>query len=245
MEKFDDQKERIDDLEYKGLKLIQDKEGYCFSSDAVLLANIVKANNKDIVVDFGSGSGIISILVASKTNAKKVYGIEIQSKMADLAKRNVELNSLKDKIEIINEDLKNSDKIFGKESVSVVVCNPPYFKSTSGEVSSNDVKAISRTELKCTLEDIISSASKILKYSGKMYLIHKSERMAEVLKTLSLNSLEPKKLTLIYPKRTKQVDTFIVEAQKCGSVGLKMEDIVVYEENGEMTTIAKKLYCKD
>ena len=131
------------------------------------------------------------------------------------------------------------------ESVKVCVCNPPYFKSTSGEQSSNAPVAISRTESTATLEDIVKAASSILKYSGKLYMIHKSERLSEVLTTLSNNKLEPKKLTLIYPKASKSVDTFIVEAQKCGAPGLTIDSVVVYEENGEMTPWAKKLYNKE
>ena len=237
--------ERIDDLEYEGLKIIQKPKMYCFSSDAVLLANLVKANRDDTIVDFGTGSGVIAILALAKTRAKAAIGIEIQKEVAELAKRNAELNHLESKITIYNEDIKNASKILGKESVKVCVCNPPYFKSTSGEQSSNAPVAISRTESTATLEDIVKAASSILKYSGKLYMIHKSERLSEVLTTLSSNKLEPKKLTLIYPKASKSVDTFIVEAQKCGAPGLTIDSVVVYEENGEMTSWAKKLYNKE
>lgn len=244
MDNFLNEDERIDDLEIKGLKLIQKKNDYCFSSDAVLLANFVKAKKSDVVVDFGTGSGIISILIAAKTNASKVMGIELQKSMAQLAEKNVKFNNLTDKVTIYNDDIKNAENILGKESVSIVVCNPPYFKATSGEVSSNEVKAISRTELKITLEEIIQHAAVVLKYSGKLYMIHKSERLAEVLTTMSNNNLEPKKITFIYPKKSKQVDTFIVEAQKYGAPGVCISSFVVYEENGEMTNEAKKLYNK-
>ena len=244
MDNFLNEDERIDDLEIKGLKLIQKKNDYCFSSDAVLLANFVRAKKGDVVVDFGTGSGIISILIAAKTNASKVMGIELQKSMAQLAEKNVEFNNLTDKVTIYNDDIKNAENILGKESVSIVVCNPPYFKATSGEVSSNEVKAISRTELKITLEEIIQHAAGVLKYSGKLNMIHKSERLAEVLTTMSNNNLEPKKITFIYPKKSKQVDTFIVEAQKYGAPGVCISSFVVYEENGEMTNEAKKLYNK-
>lgn len=237
--------ERLDDLEYEGLKIIQKPQLYCFSSDAVLLANLVKANKDDVIVDFGTGSGVIAILALCKTKASKAIGFEIQPQMAKLAQKNVEINNLQSKIEIINDDIKNAAKHLGKESVKIVVCNPPYFKSTSGMQSENTPIAISRTESTATLEDIIKSAASILKYSGKFYMIHKSERLSEVLTLLSNNKLEPKKLTLIYPKASKSVDTFIVEAQKNGAVGLKIDSVVVYEENGEMTPWAKKLYNKD
>ena len=192
--------ERLDDLEYEGLKIIQKPNLYCFSSDAVLLANLVKASRKDTIVDLGTGSGVIAILALAKTKANKAIGFEIQKEMASLAKRNVSINNLQDKIEIINDDIKNAFNYLNKESVKVVVCNPPYFKATSGV--SSDVKEIatSRTESTATLEDIIKVASGLLNYSGKLYMIHKSERLSEVLTTLTLNKLEPKRLTLIYPK---------------------------------------------
>ncbi len=236
--------ERLDDLEYEGLKIIQKPSLYCFSSDAVLLANLVRATSKDTIVDFGTGSGVIAILALAKTKAAKAIGIEIQKETVSLAKRNVELNNLQSKIEIINADIKDAAKIIGKESVKVVVCNPPYFKAAAGVKSDIEAVATSRTESTATLKDIIASAASILKYSGKFYMIHKSERLAEVLTELSLNKLEPKKLTLIYPKLSKGVDTFIVEAQKCGSPDMKIDSVIVYEENGDMTPWAKKLYGK-
>ncbi len=236
--------ERLDDLEYEGLKIIQKPNLYCFSSDAVLLANLVKASKNDTIVDFGTGSGVIAILALAKTKANKAIGFEIQKDMFELAKRNVSINSLDSKIEIINEDIKNASKVLGKESVKVVVCNPPYFKASAGVKSDIEPIALSRTESSATLDDIVKSAADILKYSGKFYMIHKSERLAEVLTSLSNNKLEPKVLTLIYPKASKAVDTFIIEAQKCGAPGLKINSVVVYEENGEMTPWAKKLYNK-
>lgn len=237
--------ERLDDLEYEGLKIIQKPSLYCFSSDAVLLANLVRATSKDTIVDFGTGSGVIAILSLCKCKANKAIGFEIQKTMADLAKRNVELNNLQSKIEIINDDIKNAAKHLGKESVKVVVCNPPYFKKSAGDISQTSEVALSRTESSANLEDIVKSASEILKYSGKLYMIHKSERLAEVLTVLSLNKLEPKKLTLIYPKASKPVDTFIVEAQKNGAQGMTIDSVVVYEEDGQMTPWAKKLYNKE
>ena len=237
--------ERLDDLQYKDLHIIQDKDLYCFSSDAVLLANLVRATSLDTIVDFGTGTGVIAILALAKTHAKKAIGIEIQESAARLAKKNVELNELQDKITIINDDIKNASRVLGKESVKVVVCNPPYFKASAGQKSLNKEISLSRTESSCDLDGICKSASEILKYSGKFYMIHKSERMAEVIFSLKKYNLEPKKITFIYPKKSKSIDTFIVEAQKNGAPGLKLEEIVVYEENGEMTPQAKKLYNKD
>ena len=236
--------ERLDDLEYKGLKLIQNPNWYCFSSDAVLLANFVKAKSQDIVVEFGLGNGVISILIAGKTNAKKIIGFEIQPNIADLANRNIIFNNLQDRIEVLNNDFKEASSILGKETLNIVVAYPPYFSVDSGMKSELEERAISRQESTCTLEEMIKNASEILKYSGKMYMIHKTERMAEVIASMVNNKLEPKKITLIYPKQNKKADTFIIEAQKMGKPGLIIDSLIVYEKDGTMTTEAKKLYGK-
>lgn len=235
---------RLDDLQCDGLKILQYTNGYCFTSDAVLLANTVKCNNGDTIVDFGCGNGVISLLLTAKTPCKNIIGIELQKQVAQLAKQNVELNNLQERVEIINDDIANAPQILGKESVQVVVCNPPYFANSSGEKRENPQVALSRHESACTLEEIIKSASKILKFGGQFYMIHKTTRMAEVITYCSQNQLIPKTLTLIYPKITKKADTFVLTCKKCGKHSLAVEKLVVYEENGEMTQEAKAMYNK-
>ncbi|MDE6472282.1 MAG: methyltransferase [Clostridia bacterium] len=235
---------RLDDLQCNGLKILQDPDGYCFTSDAVLLANNVRCKSGDTIVDFGCGSGVISLLLTAKTPCKKVIGIELQNDVANLAKQNVELNNLQDKVEIINGDIANAPDILGKESVQVVVCNPPYFSAQSGEKRESPQIALSRHESACTIEDIIASASKILKFGGAFYIIHKTSRMAEVITYCSQNKLIPKTLTLIYPKISKKADTFVLICKKCGKHSLDVERLVVYEEDGNMTDEAKALYNK-
>ncbi|MEG2413174.1 MAG: tRNA1(Val) (adenine(37)-N6)-methyltransferase [Clostridia bacterium] len=236
--------ERLDDLEFDNLRLIQDVDGYCFTSDAVLLANLARAGCKDTVVDFGAGSGVISILVAAKTNAKKVIGIELQPQVASLARRNVELNHLGDKIEILTCDIANACDHLTAESVDVVVCNPPYFTANSGEKRLSETVALSRHESVCDLDGIVNSASKLLRYGGRLFLIHKSERLCEVTTSMSNHHIEPKRITFIKPKADKMADTFVVEGKKFGKSGCSIDEIVVYEPNGEMTAAAKKMYNK-
>lgn len=233
---------RIDDLQYNGLKLKQEVNGYCFTSDAVLLSSFVRAKAQDTIVDFGCGNGVISILVASKTNCKTVVGIEIQSHVSELAKENVQLNNMLNQVQIVCDDIKNAAQILGKESVEVVVCNPPYFAQSSGIKKQTDTIALSRHESNCTIEDIAKSASNILKYGGRLFMIHKCERMAQVLTCLTNNSLIPKSLTLICPKQNKTPDTFIVEAKKHAHTGMKIQNLIVYNDDGSYTTAAKKLY---
>ena len=185
--------ERLDDLEYKGMRLIQDKNGYCFTSDAVLLAGLVRAGKNDVVVDFGCGNGVVALLVAGKTTAKSVVGIEMQEGAYKLAVRNVQLNAMQDRVKIVGDDIINADKVLGKESVSVVVCNPPYFEKNSGQKRVSESVALSRHESTCCLDDIVAKASEVLKYGGKLWMIHKCERMAEVLTSMSNHNLEPKR----------------------------------------------------
>lgn len=238
--------ERIDDLQYDGLRIIQNPSLYCFTSDAVLLANFVKATKKDVVVDLGTGSGIIATIVATKTNAKKVYGVEIQPYMSDMASRSVKLNGLEDKIEIINRPMQTAFEVLGKESCSVVTCNPPYQKIGAGEKQLTEEIAISRHEVKVTLEEIVVSASTLLKYGGKFYVIHQAKRLAELTYLLEKHNLRVKKITMIQPKANKNVDTVIVEATKFGKVGLIIPPpLVVFNDDGTPTREVEKIYRND
>ena len=235
---------RLDDLQCNGLKIMQYADGYCFTSDAVLLANTVRCKSGDTIVDLGCGNGVISLLLTAKTPCSKVIGIELQKDVAELAIKNVELNGLQDKINILNDDIANAPDILGKESVQVAVCNPPYFSSESGEKRESLQVALSRHESTCNLEGIIQSASSILKFGGTFYIIHKTNRMAEVITYCSQNKLIPKTLTLIYPKISKKADTFALTCKKRGKHFLNVEKLVVYNEDGSMTDEAKAMYNK-
>lgn len=233
---------RKDDLQYNGLSLVQDTDEYCFTSDAVVLSSLARAKKTDTVVDFGAGNGAVSILVAAKTNCKKVIGIELQENAATLARQNVEDNNLSHQIEIVNADIKDSIGLVGHGSVQVVVCNPPYFAQSSGQTRQSAEVALGRHETSATLADIIKSAADILSYGGKLFMVHKVTRLAEVFLHMSNNRLEPKKLTLIYPKASKSPDTFVVEGKKGASPSLTIDTLIVYEENGEYTAAAKLIY---
>ena len=158
--------ERLDDLQFKGLKIIQNKDWFCFGIDAVLLANFAKQiKDNAIVVDLCSGNGIIPILLSGKTKAAKIYGVEIQEQVAQLAHRNFEMNNIGDRAEIINRDINNIQDIIKPGSVDSVTVNPPYTKKGSGLINESDTKTISRHEISCTLDDIIKVSAKILKSS--------------------------------------------------------------------------------
>lgn len=235
---------RIDDLQCKNLKIKQFADGYCFTSDAVLLANMTHCSSGDTIVDFGCGNGVISLLLSAKLPCSKIIGIELQKDVALLAKENVKFNDLEDKITIVNDDINNAPDLLGKESVEVVVCNPPYFAKSSGEKRESEQIALSRHESTCSLANLVLSASKILKFGGEFYLIHKTTRMAEVISECSNVGLIPKNLTLIYPKISKKADTFVLRCKKYGKHGLDVDKLTVYDENGKMTEEALYLYNK-
>ena len=210
-----------------------------------MLANLAKVKKGDVAVDFGTGSGVIAVLIAAKTEAAKVYALEKQKIMCNLARKNAEHNNLSDRIEVVEGDIAQADKLIGKESVNVVVCNPPYFKKGSGAEREREEIALSRHESSCDLKGIIESAAKILKYGGAFYMVHKVERMAEAIGYMQAASLEVKNVTLVYPKKDKAADVFISEARKKGSSGMKLNSLVVYNDDGTMTDAAKKLYSKE
>ncbi len=233
---------RIDDLQCNGLKIKQNPNGYCFTSDAVLLANSIRCGAGDTAVDFGCGNGVISLLLSAKTHCSRIIGLEIQKEVAILAQENVRLNGLEDKIDILNCDIKDAAKLLGKESVEVVVCNPPYFAQSSGEKRECEEIALSRHESTCDLKQIVTGASEILKYGGQFYMIHKTQRMAEAIAFCSQVSLIPKNLTLIYPRISKKADTFILRCKKCGKHSLDIDKLVIYDEEGNMTREARAMY---
>lgn len=237
--------ERLDDLEYKRLKIIQREGLYHFTSDSVLLANLVKVYKGAKVLDLGTGSGIIAILIAAKTEAASVTGIEIQEEMADMASRSVEYNGLSDRVKILKLDIKDAASYFGGESFDIVVVNPPYGRLNSGDTADSLNIRISKTELKITLQEIILNAAKLLRFGGRFYIVHKAERLAETVSLMDRHNLTVKKITNIQPKAGKSVDTVIIEGKKGAKQGMKAEILVVYNQDNSYTREAAKLYAKE
>lgn len=236
--------ERLDDLQLDNLKIIQDKNKYNFTSDSALLANFVSTKKSDICVEIGSGSGVISILVNNKCNPKKIFAFEIQKSMAELAQRNIELNNLIDKIEIINAPIQNFNNFLNKASCNVVFSNPPYMKiNNKSLINENEEKAISRHEIKLSLEELIKTASQILKFDGKFFLVHRSERLAEIFYEMQKNSLQPKKMFFVSSSYEKQPNIVLIEAQKGAKSGLKvLPTLIVNDKDGNYIYTIQKLY---
>lgn len=225
--------ERLDELQRNGYQIIQNPEKFCFGMDAVLLSAFAKAKKGDRVLDMGTGTGIIPILMEAKTEADHLVGLEIQEESADMARRSVELNGLTGKIEIVTGDIKEAGRIFGAASFDVITCNPPYMIGQHGLTNPDAPKAIARHEVLCTLEDVVSNASKLLKSGGHFYMVHRPFRLAEIITTLVKYKLEPKRMQLVHPYVDKEPNMVLIEATRGGKSRMTVEKpLIVYEKPG-------------
>ena len=238
--------ERIDDLGLKNLKIIQDKEGFCFGIDAVLLSDFAKNLKKDAkVIDLGTGTGIIATLLCGKTNLRKVIGIEIQSEVADMAKRSIKLNQLQNKFEIINEDINHIFNQLEKNSFDAVVTNPPYQKKNAGIINDKEKKVISRHEITATLEDFIKVSKELLKDKGEFYMVHRPERLVDILSLLRKYKIEPKEIRFVYSNKNKSPKLVLVKGVKNAKTFLKIDkNLYIYDEKGDYTEEILKIYNK-
>lgn len=242
--------ERIDDLEYKNLKIIQNKEGFCFGIDSVLISDFAKEiKNNSIGIDLGTGTGIISILLSSKTNLLKIIGIEIQKDVADMAKRSVELNGLQEKIDILNinikEILENKNlEIVKKESFDFIVTNPPYKKIETGKINENEYKYISRHEITANLNDFLEVSKYLLKDKGEFYMVHRPDRLVDILSSMRKYKIEPKKIRFVYSNINKEPTLVLIKGIKNAKPFLKVEKPLFIYEDGEYSEEIYKIYGK-
>ena len=238
--------EKIDDLEYKGLKIIQNKNGFCFGIDSVLLSDFAKNIKKDAcVLDLGTGTGIISILLCGKTKLKSITGIEIQKEVADMAQRSIKLNKLENRAKIINEDIRKISKIFPANSFDAIVTNPPYKKENTGLTSKDKTQLISRHEIMCTIEDIAKNSSKLLNSNCSIYMVHRPDRLIDIIECFRKYNLEPKIIRYVYPKINKEPNLILIKATKGAKKFLKTEKpLIVYNEDGSYTNEILEIYNK-
>ena len=238
--------ERIDDLEYKDLKIIQNKEGFCFGIDSVLLSDFAKNIKKDSnVIDLGTGTGIIATLLCAKTELKSIVGVEIQEEVCDMAKRSIVLNKLEDKFEIINEDINNLLKYYKKNSFDVVVTNPPYKKKNTGIKNDKEKKLISRHEITANLEDFIKISKDLLKDKGEFYMVHRPERLVDILTIMRNYKIEPKILRMVYSNVEKEPKLVLIKGIKNAKPFLKMKkNLYIYNLEGKYTDEILKIYNK-
>lgn len=223
--------ERIDDLQRNGYQIIQDPEKFCFGMDAVLLSGFVRVKSGAKVLDMGTGTGIIPLLVEAKTQAAHISAIEIQEQSADMARRSVRLNGLENKIDIVTGDLREADKFFDAASFDVITCNPPYMIGQHGLTNPDAPKAIARHEILCTLEDVVKTAAKLLKPGGAFCMVHRPFRLAEIICVMTEYKLEPKRMKLVYPYIDKEPNMVLIEGRRGGKPRMTVEKpLIVFQE---------------
>lgn len=239
--------ERIDDLEINNLKIIQKKDGFCFGIDSVLLSDFAKDIKRGSkVIDLGTGTGILSILLCVKTDLNTIIGVELQEEMAEMAKRSSQLNNLQDKFKIINSDIKDLKDLLPQNEFDAIIMNPPYMELNTGKINCNEKKLISRHEITASLEDFIKVSRNLLKNKGCIYMVHRPNRLIDVCSLLRKYKLEPKILRLIYPKEESEANLFLIKAVKNGGKFLKVyKPLYIYKNNGEYTDEILKIYNKE
>ncbi len=238
--------ERIDDLEFKDLKIIQDSTGFCFGIDSVLLSDYAKNIKKGAkIIDIGTGTGILGILLCGNTEDTNIIGIEIQKEVANMAKRSIELNGLQNRFSVKNINIKDVFNEIEPNTIDVVVTNPPYMRENTGAKNLEKKKLISRCEVECTLEDIVKISYKLLKSKGEFYMVHRAERIVDILYNLRKYKVEPKNIRFVHSKVGKEPNLVLIKCVKDAGNGLKIDSpLVVYKENGEYTEEILKIYNK-
>lgn len=237
--------ERIDDLQINNLKIIQNTDGFCFGIDSVIFSEFCKdIKNNSTVVDLGTGTGIIGFLLLAKTKIKEIIGIEVQPEVAEMASRSIKLNKLENKFKIINCNIKDILKYLKRDSVDAVVTNPPYKKINTGGKNENEKKLISRHEILADVFDFIKTSKIILKDKGALYMVHRPERLTDILYGLRENKIEPKKIRFVYSKEdSKEAKLVLIKAVKNGGDFLQIENpLYIYKNNGEYSDEILEIY---
>ena len=225
--------ERLDELNRNGYQIIQDPNRFCFGMDAVLLSGFAQVKKGDTVLDLGTGTGIIPILLEAKTQGSHFTGLEIQAYSADMARRSVAFNHLEEKIDIIDGDIKDASTIFGASSFDVVTTNPPYMIGQHGLTNPDEAKAIARHEVLCTLEDVVREAAKVLKPGGHFFMVHRPFRLSEICCCMTKFGVEPKRMQLVYPFVDKEPNMVLIEGIRGGKPRMTVEKpLIVYKEPG-------------
>ena len=235
--------ERIDELHRNGYRIIQNSKKFCFGMDAVLLSGFASVKPGGRVLDMGTGTGIIPILLEAKTEGKHFTGLEIQPESAEMARRSVALNGLEDKIAIVTGDIKEASRIFGGASFDVVTCNPPYMEGNHGLKNPEDAKAIARHEVLCNLEDVIREAAAVLKPGGQLYMVHRPRRLVDIITLMTKYKIEPKRMKLVHPYVGEEANMVLIEGSRGGGRQMRVEKpLIVYKEQGVYTDEIYDIY---
>jgi len=238
--------ERIDDLLWRNLKIIQNPKWFCFSLDAVLLAAFAALRPGDWVADLGTGTGVIPLLLCARCKRTNIFGVEIKPEVAEMARRSVALNDLTGHIQIITGDIKDAVSVLGKGRFDLVVSNPPYALAGSGKISDSSIKAAARTEILCTLEDVVREASLLLNSEGRFALVHRPTRLADIISLMRAYRLEPKRMRLVHPGPDKEPNLVLVEGIKNGRKDMQvLPPLFVYKKTGVHSDEMKGIFHGD
>lgn len=231
-------------LNYKNMKIVQNTDWFSFSLDSVLLANFVRLNKRTInIVDFCTGNAPIPLILSQKTKAN-IIGVELQREIYDLAKKSVLINDLSSRITLYNMDIKELTKMYETDTFDLITCNPPFFKvNTSSKINDNNIKSIARHEIKIDLNDIFSTARKLLKNNGSICIVHRTDRLIDIITSMKSNNIEPKRIQFVYPKLNSDSNIVLIEGTKNGNSGLKiLSPLYVHDLNGDYLEEIKKMF---
>ena len=230
-------------LNYNGLKIIQNPQWFSFSLDSVLLANFVRVSNKMKIIDFCTGNAPIPLFLSTKTNSP-IIGLEFQKEVYDLALESVLINDLQDQIKILNLDVDDVDKIYDTDTFDLITCNPPYFKVCEcSNINDNKTKAVARHEIRINLETIFKKAKKILKNNGKIAMVHRTDRLIDIIYLMRNNNIEPKRLRFVYPFKDSESNLVLIEGTKNGNPGFKIEPgLVIHNGDGKYTKEIENIF---
>ncbi len=235
--------ERIDDLQRNNYRIIQNPEKFCFGMDAVLLSGFANVKKGETVLDMGTGTGILPILLEAKTEGSHFTGLEIQKESADMARRSVAMNGLEEKIDIVCGDIKEAVDLFGSSSYDVIVSNPPYMIEQHGLTNPDSPKAIARHEIACTLNDVIANGASILRPGGRFFMVHRPFRLVEIYRCFTDHGLEPKRTRFVYPYADKEPSMVLIEAVRGGKPRITIEKpLIIYDNEGQYTEEIREKY---
>ena len=242
-EKFLKPGERLDELQRNEYFIIQNPEKFCFGMDAVLLSGFAKVKKGERAIDLGTGTGIIPILLEAKTQGEHFTGLEIQPESADMARRSVTLNGLDERISIVEGDIKTASQQFGAATFEVVTSNPPYMTAQHGLINDGEAKTIARHEVLCSLEDVVRESARLLKPGGRLYMVHRPFRLAEIISLMVQYKIEPKRMRLVHPYADKEPNMVLIEGLRGGKPRMTVEKpLVVYKEPGKYTEEIYDIY---
>lgn len=237
----------VNDLVYfKDIKIVQDKDYFNFSLDSVLLPNFVEIPKKtNKILDMCTGNAPIPLILSTKTNAK-IYAVELQKEVFALAKETIKINNLDNQIELIKDNIKNLKKTFNTETFDIITCNPPYFKKQDDSIiNDNKVKSIARHEIEMELEDVMIISKALLKNEGSLVLVHRTERLIEIIELMKKHNIEPKRMRLIYPKVNTESNLVLIDGRKNGKEGLKiLPPLYIHNNDNSYTSEVLEMFGK-